>query len=153
MISSIYLHWRRYWLKLFNETFLVKGKSEILKYFFLYEYDVIILKWNTCVISSDPPFIEWHVRCTFETFISPSFLKQEMHESLLYRNHKKIFSFQNGKYGCLNSLLRTHLLVPACQVNTVGRGQAWKSVKIQWKNFTIKSTSMHAMLLRKMKKW
>ena len=25
---------------------------------------------------SDPLFIEWHVRCTFETFISPSFLKQ-----------------------------------------------------------------------------
>jgi len=22
---------------------------------------------------------KWHVRCTFETFISPSFLKQEMH--------------------------------------------------------------------------
>ena len=53
------------------------------KVFFL--YDVIILKWNTCIISSDPPFIEWHVRCTFETFISPSFLKQEMRESLLYR--------------------------------------------------------------------
>ena len=33
------------------------GKSEILKYFL---FDVIILKWNTCVISSDPPFIEWH---------------------------------------------------------------------------------------------
>ena len=63
------------------KLFLVKDKSEILKYFFL--YDVIILKWNTCLISSDPPFIEWHVRCTFETFIFPSFLKQEMRESLL----------------------------------------------------------------------
>jgi len=39
-------------------------------------YDLIKLKWNTCVISFDHPFIEWHVRCTFETFISPSFLKQ-----------------------------------------------------------------------------
>ena len=64
----------------FNENFLVKGKSKILKYFL---YDVIILKWNTCVISSDLPFTEWHVRCTFETFISSSFLKQEMRESLL----------------------------------------------------------------------
>jgi len=53
----------------FNEFFLVKGKSEILKYFFL--YDVIILKWNTCVISSDPPFIEWHVRYVP---LKPSFL-------------------------------------------------------------------------------
>ena len=35
----------------FNETFLLKGKSEILKKFFL--YDVILLKWNTCVISSN----------------------------------------------------------------------------------------------------
>ena len=60
----------------YNETFLVKGKREILKYFFLYY--VIILKWNTCIISSDPPFIEWHVRYTFETFIFPSFLKQEI---------------------------------------------------------------------------
>ena len=42
----------------FNETFLIKGKIEILKYFLL--YDVIILKW-TCIISSDPPFIEWYV--------------------------------------------------------------------------------------------
>ena len=68
----------------FIETFLVKGKSEILNFFFfIYIYDVILLKWNTCVISSDPPFMEWHVRCTFETFISPSFLKQEMRESLL----------------------------------------------------------------------
>jgi hypothetical protein len=56
---------------------LVKGKKEILKYFLL--YDVIILKWNTCVISSDPTF----KKCTFETFISPLFLNQEMHESLL----------------------------------------------------------------------
>ena len=32
-------------------------------------------------ISIDPPFIEWHVRCTFETFISSSFLKQEIHHS------------------------------------------------------------------------
>ena len=31
-------------------------KSEILKYFFLYE--VIIFKWNTCVISCDPQFIK-----------------------------------------------------------------------------------------------
>jgi len=46
---------------IFIETFLVKDKSEILKYFF--SHDVIIFKWNTCVISSDPPFIEWHVRC------------------------------------------------------------------------------------------
>ena len=60
----------------YNETFLVKGKREILKYFFLYY--VIILKWNTWVISSDPPFIKWHVRCTFETFISQSFLNQEI---------------------------------------------------------------------------
>ena len=29
-----------------------------------------VLKWNTWVISSDPPFIKWHVRCTIETFIS-----------------------------------------------------------------------------------
>ena len=65
----------------FNETFLVNGKSEILKYFFL--YDVLIFKWNACLISSDPPFIEWHVRCTLETFIYPSFLEQEMRESLL----------------------------------------------------------------------
>ena len=35
------------------------------------------------MILSDPPFIEWHVRCTFETCISVLFLKQEMHESLL----------------------------------------------------------------------
>ena len=65
----------------FNETFLVNGKSEILKYFFL--YDVLIFKWNACLISSDPPFIEWHVRCTLETFIYPSFLEQEMRKSLL----------------------------------------------------------------------
>ena len=83
--------------------FLVKGKSEILKFFSL--YDVIILVWNTSIISSDPIFIEWHVRCTFETFISLSFLKQEMRESLLYRNHIKIFSFQNGKHGYLMQYL------------------------------------------------
>ena len=70
----------------FNETFLVKDNCEILSIFFYTMY--IILKWNTCVISSDPPFIEWHVRCTFETFISPSLLKQELRESLLWRNHK-----------------------------------------------------------------
>ena len=39
--------------------------SEILKYFLIFLYDVIILKWNTYEISSDPPFIEWHVRCNF----------------------------------------------------------------------------------------
>ena len=38
-------------------------------------YKMYILKWNTCVISSDPPFIVWHVRWNFETFISPSLLK------------------------------------------------------------------------------
>ena len=65
----------------FNETFLVKGKSEILSILFYTMY--IILKWNACVILSNPPFIECHVRCTFETFISPSFLKQELRESLL----------------------------------------------------------------------
>ena len=48
-------------------------------------YDVIILKWNTWVISSDTSLFEWYVWCTFETFISPSFLKQEMHESLFCR--------------------------------------------------------------------
>ena len=42
-----------------------------------------VLKWNTCLILSDPPFIEWHVRCNFETFISPLFLKQKMRESFL----------------------------------------------------------------------
>ena len=31
------------------------------------------------IISREPPFIEWHVRCTFETFISPSFLEKDMH--------------------------------------------------------------------------
>ena len=46
-------------------------------------HDVLILKWNTCLILSDPPFIEWHVRCTFETFISPLFLKQKIPESFL----------------------------------------------------------------------
>ena len=46
-------------------------------------HDVLILKWNTCLILSDPPFIEWHVRCNFETFISPSILKEDMRESLL----------------------------------------------------------------------
>jgi len=66
-----------------NETFLVKGKSQKCDFKAFFLYDVIILKWNTCVISSDPPFLECHVRCTFETFISPSFLKQEMRESLL----------------------------------------------------------------------
>ena len=65
----------------FNETFLVKGKSEILSILFYTMY--IILKWNACVILSNPPFIECHVRCNFETFISPSFLKQELRESLL----------------------------------------------------------------------
>ena len=39
--------------KFVNEIFFVRGKSEILKVFVL--YDVIILEWNTCVISSDPP--------------------------------------------------------------------------------------------------
>ena len=47
MISNLYLHWRQFWLKLFNQTFLAKGKSEILI-----------------------------IRSTFETFISQSFLKQ-----------------------------------------------------------------------------
>ena len=37
---------------------------------------VIILKLNTCIISSASTFIEWYVRCTFKTFISPSLLKQ-----------------------------------------------------------------------------
>jgi len=40
MISKIYLHWRQYWLKLFNDTFLVKGKSEIFKYFY-YGYGLL----------------------------------------------------------------------------------------------------------------
>ena len=53
---------------IFYETFLVKVKSEILKYFFL--YDVIIVKWNTCVISSDPPILEWHSNVP----LKPSFL-------------------------------------------------------------------------------
>ena len=44
---------------------------------FLYFKMVIVgLKGTVSVISSDLAFIEWHVRCTFETFISPSFLKQ-----------------------------------------------------------------------------
>ena len=38
-----------------------------------------VFKWNAFFISSDLPFMEWHVRFTLETFISPSFLKQEMH--------------------------------------------------------------------------
>ena len=48
-------------------------------------------------ISSEPPFTEWHVRCTFETFISPSFLKQEMHVKSLYvgKPQMKKMSFQN----------------------------------------------------------
>ena len=62
---------------IFDEIFLVKGKSEILKYFFPYGV-IYTYKWNTSVISSDPPFIEM-----FETFIYPSYLKQEMRESLL----------------------------------------------------------------------
>ena len=87
----------------FNETFLVKGKREILKDFFLRWNK---LKWNTCVISSDPPFIEWHVRCTFEIFISPSFLKQEMARvTFVEKPQIKIIRFQNGKHGCLMQYL------------------------------------------------
>ena len=37
----------------------------------------------------------------FETFFSPSFLKQEMHE----KPQIKIFCFQNGKHGCLMQYL------------------------------------------------
>ena len=82
-----YFHWINKYCIINNikyiliKAFSIKLESEILKYFVL--YDVIILKWNTCVISSDPPLIEWNVRCTIETLISPSFLKQEMHETLL----------------------------------------------------------------------
>ena len=71
------------------KAILINGKSEILKYFFL--YDVLIFKWNACLISSDPPFIEWHVRCTFETFISPSFPCVTFAEN----PQIKIISFQN----------------------------------------------------------
>ena len=66
-------------------TYIFTLKAVLIKAFLmkLFLYDVIILKWNPWVIPCDPPFIEWHVRCPFKTFISLSFLKQEMHESLL----------------------------------------------------------------------
>ena len=78
----------------FNKTFLVKGKSEIIKYFFL-SY-VIILKCNICVISSDPPFIEWHVRCTFETFIVSE--ARNARVTFVEKPQIKIFSFLNRQH-------------------------------------------------------
>ena len=75
-------------------------ESAILKYFLL--YDVIILKWNKCVISSDPPFIEWYVRYTFRTFISQ--IVSEARNALVTFVEKpqiQIISFQNGKHGYL----------------------------------------------------
>ena len=66
MISNIFLPLSMiFTLKAVLTLFKMKllGQKWDFKYFFL--YDVITLK---CVISSDPPFTEWHVKCTFETF-------------------------------------------------------------------------------------
>ena len=54
------------------------GRNQELKWlaFSLYPLSFFLyspFKWNTCIITSDPPFIEWHFRCTFETLISPLF--------------------------------------------------------------------------------
>ena len=62
---------------------------------------------NLCVISSDPPFIEWHVRCTFETFISPSFWKQELLSHFCREIPQiKIISFQNEKHDIWQYFIR-----------------------------------------------
>ena len=60
-------------------------------------HNVVILEWNTCVISNvisnDPSFIEWHVHCTFETFISPSFLNKKCTSHFCRETTNKNYQF------------------------------------------------------------
>jgi len=97
MISNIYFTcWRQYWLKLFNKTFLVKGKSDILNYFLL--YDVIILTWKTCIISSDPPYPMIPLNLHF-SIVSEA--RNACRVTFVEKPLMKIMSFQNGKHGYL----------------------------------------------------
>ena len=62
-----------------------------------------MLKWNTCLISS--LFIEWHVRCTFDLYFSIVSEARNAQVTFVVKPQKRIFSFQNGKHGCLMQYL------------------------------------------------
>jgi len=98
-----------------------------------------------CLISSDPPFIEWHVQCTYKTFISLSFLKQ-----LKCMSH---FCWETTNENNQFSKWETWILIAKLDQTKLWRVLLWIRIKIMSVNFEEKKKEIYKIKKKIMKRF